>query len=147
MQSYEVEHIYNHNYVFGLQGEYLKLAPNSCCPTCGKSAKGCSYQGHSVPRTSALKRGPSGKQLHNAEFSSRPCETCLCDNGDFKCTNHTCPPLTWSCNSEGEMHPDGSEWQPLPCTKCVCRNGQSVCYIKQCPPVICRQITRKGSEK
>jgi len=52
MQSYEVEHSYNHNYVFGLQGEYLKLAPNSCCPTCGKSAKGCSYQGHSVPVSS-----------------------------------------------------------------------------------------------
>ena len=50
---------------------------------------------------------------HNAEFSSRPCETCLCDDGDIKCSNRTCPAL--ACKP-------GAVEQQLPgecCRECV----------------------------
>ncbi|XP_067915424.1 kielin/chordin-like protein isoform X4 [Heterodontus francisci] len=110
-----------------------------CCPSCDM----CEYESVLVS---------NGETFHPT-FGG-PCIQCTCSNGNVRCQEEICHPLTCSnifkdpdqccptckvCIVQGLEYEDGAEWeleQSL-CTTCTCVNGNTTCRPRQCPPASC----------
>ncbi|XP_072350463.1 kielin/chordin-like protein, partial [Scyliorhinus torazame] len=110
-----------------------------CCPSCDM----CEYDSILV----------GNGQMFHPTFGG-PCVQCTCSNGNVRCQEEICRPLTciqWFkdpaqccptckvCIVQGLEYEDGMEWEleESQCTSCTCLHGNITCRSRQCPPVSC----------
>ncbi|XP_038060993.1 extracellular matrix protein FRAS1-like [Patiria miniata] len=135
--------------------EVLHQVQDECCPRCIRPGRPCTYRG--VP------------YRDGAEWSPVKCTKCRCDNGKSRCFVADCPPLFCSqneeavtqpgkccpmcvgrsCELDGLIYKDGSQWQADPCTYCKCYAGSIECKQQRCAQdFTCRQgdtkVTKEG---
>ncbi|XP_033644314.1 extracellular matrix protein FRAS1-like [Asterias rubens] len=135
--------------------EILQQEEGECCPTCIRPGRPCTYRG--LP------------YRDGEEWEPVKCSKCKCDDGKTRCFMADCPPLLCgqhedavlregrccpectgrSCELDGLIYKDGSQWQADPCTYCKCNAGSIDCTQQRCVrdftcPARQRKVSKEG---
>ncbi|XP_038068738.1 zonadhesin-like isoform X3 [Patiria miniata] len=125
-----------------------------CCQRCQEDAKDC-LSDISTP------------YKHGEKFSTDPCNSCECYNGETYCTSKDCnptdcenpitrsdeccarcpgEPIPAPCMYEGNEVPSGEWWRINPCKTCQCNNGIVGCSTETCPLLTCPNSVKVAGE-
>ncbi|XP_071943173.1 kielin/chordin-like protein isoform X2 [Antedon mediterranea] len=109
--------------------------PDECCSYC----KDCMYQGFLI------------KNGADVVLDIDSCESCLCQEGNVRCTTRPCPPVDCEspktprggccpicdgCDFNGIRMHDGESIAQGECDTCTCMGGNVTC-AKLCPELLC----------